>query len=267
MLAQVTALHAMIINQLTAAGLRCVMMPESTLMAQKGVVLIGLKATSQQLLKEQQNRSTENSLRILSLGHSKDVHKSNMHHPRKVPGSPSRFTVAPAEEILLTKRIINRALEVLRVHQGDSEKYLKNGTTFAQCLSRSCECCLGCYPPQKYDDVKSVPPCNFDVADIHIATATRASTDGREGDKLIEKPLQIGGEPGQDDHIIQQVFALHDRRVNHNLWHMFWRDLACGLCCKVEKFDHYPMLNFCDEVNFCSCCAIRLIAPAPVLRG
>ena len=42
----------------------------------------------------------------------------------RLKASGTNLSISPAEEILLTQRIIKRALEVLRVHQGDTEKYV-----------------------------------------------------------------------------------------------------------------------------------------------
>lgn len=246
---EVTALHAMVINQLTVAGLRCVMMPESMLMAEKGVVLIGLKATPQALLKEQDTKNTETSLRMLSVGQTSDLRKVDTPSTGDVTAHGSlKFKMAPADEILLTQRIINRALEVLRVHQGDKEKYLINRTSCLECLKNSFECCLGCYPARRYDVFQ---PTGEDLLEVQ-GNPDDEGGDGLhpgESKKLLRKPLTLAGEPGKADNIIQQVFPLHDKRVNHHLWHMFWRELFCGLCCKVAKFDHYPMLRFCDEVS------------------
>eukprot|EP00750_Incisomonas_marina_P009232 INCI15858.3.p1 GENE.INCI15858.3~~INCI15858.3.p1 ORF type:complete len:1508 (+),score=201.45 INCI15858.3:610-4524(+) len=223
-------------------------MPESMLMAAKGVVLIGLKATPQALLKEQDTKNTETSLRMLSVGQTSDLHKGDTPSSGDVSAHGSlRFRMAPADEILLTQRIINRALEVLRVHQGDKEKYVINRTSCFECLKNSFECCLGCYPARSYDPFR---PTDDDLLEVQGSPDESDGLHPGESKQLLRKPLTLAGEPGKADNIIQQVFPLHDKRVNHHLWHMFWRELFCGLCCKVTKFDHYPMLRFCDEVRY-----------------
>ena len=137
-------------------------------------------------------------------------------------------------------------------------RYIVNRVTCGECMQRSFECCLGCYPAQKYDPyVSDLDKAAGDDGETVIASAVAGGggggggrTDGDvEGASLLAKRITIAGEPGCADNVVQQVFALHDRRVNHYLWHLFWRELFCGLCCNVTKFDYYPMLRFCDEVS------------------
>ena len=147
----------MIINQLTISGLRCVILPESPFVKDAGVVLIGIKATTQQLQREYEHKETENSVRVMSLGHSQDLRTALPNSQKKT--EDDKLQISPAEEILLTQRIIHRSLEILRVHQGEKEKYIVNGVSCLQCLKRSFSCWLGCIPGQRYDpyvDVEEV---------------------------------------------------------------------------------------------------------------
>ena len=268
---EVKALHAMIINQFTISGLRCVKLPESPLMADAGVVLIGIKATKQQLAKELEHKKTENSLRVLSLGHSGD-HRGTNNPDASTEANvtdPNKLTISPAEEILLTKRIINRALEVLRVHQGEKEKYIVNNVPLLECLRRSFACCLGCCPGQRYDEYHDLHDIQKQIEERKRELSTFRSVNGElheaevspeelENDTELQRltnilhrsPLSIAGDASQSDNVIKQVFALHNKKVNRSLWRLFWRELFCGLCCKVNKFDEYPMLRFCDEVRY-----------------
>lgn len=260
---EVKALHALIINQLTISGLRCSMLPESPFMQDAGVVLIGIKATMQQLAKELEHKNTENSLRSLSIGHG----------AKGVTPDLEALSISPAEEILLTKRIINRALEVLRVRQGEKEKYLVNGVSCGECLTRSLCCCMGCVPGQKYERYVDLDDVRADIEKHKSRLRTFKSlgdpvfeeereVDSNDEDEdedpelqrlnamLHRSPLTINARPGEQEGIIKQVFALHDREVNEKLWKLFLKQLFCGLCCNVHKVDHYPMLPFCDEIRY-----------------
>ena len=261
---EVKALHAMIINQLTISGLRCVILPESPFVKDAGVVLIGIKATTQQLQREYEHKETENSVRVMSLGHSQDLRTALPNSQKKT--EDDKLQISPAEEILLTQRIIHRSLEILRVHQGEKEKYIVNGVSCLQCLKRSFSCWLGCIPGQRYDpyvDVEEVENelkarkkklRSFRSVGADVCADDSDSDDDEETVRLkrllTREPLTISGKSGSSDNVIRQVFALHNRDVNHKLWRLFLKELGCGLCCKVTKFDHYPLLRFCDEVRY-----------------
>ena len=239
---EVKTLHAIVINQLAISGLECVQLKENKQMKNANVELIGIKATLPQLRKEAKMKIVENSLRRVVFQRSRaragSKNKNKLHRRQKKrrkesnaktqrtnsgdstgdegdndddndddSGAEAEFS--PAERILLTQRIISRALEVLRVRQNDEEKYISTRVGIFECLRRS----FGCGFSKRRKLVRDITKEDSDAAEI---------TSVEDATLLNRQSLSLSGNGNYEDRIVLDV------RLNLRL-HLFIADTCMDI--------------------------------------